>query len=64
MPLPVVQRDARTASDPDVFWTGRWRWVGLLRRIRLAPVASDPEPMVLRGTVLVPRDGLLVRRIS
>ena len=36
----------------------------LLRRIRLAPVAPDPEPMVLRGTVLVPRDGLLVRRIS
>jgi cytochrome P450 family 135 len=94
VPLPVVQRDARTASDPDVFWTGRWRGgeptafapfgggarrcVGepladvyfatllpaLLRRIRLAPVASDPEPMVLRGTVLVPRDGLLVRRIS
>ena len=94
VPLPVVQRDARTASDPDVFWTGRWRGgeptafapfgggarrcVGeplaqayfgtilpaLLRRIRLAPVARDPEPMVLRGTVLVPRDGLLVRRIS
>jgi cytochrome P450 family 135 len=94
VPLPVVQRDARAASDPDVFWTGRWqrdeptafapfgggarRCVGeplaqayfgtilpaLLRRIRLAPVAPDPEPMVLRGTVLVPRDGLLVRRIS
>jgi cytochrome P450 len=94
VPLAVVQRDARTASDPDVFWTGRWRGdeptafapfgggarrcVGeplahvyfetilpaLLRRIRLAPVAPDPEPMVLRGTVLVPRDGLLVRRIS
>ena len=36
----------------------------LLRRVRLAPVTAEPEPMVLRGTVLVPRDGLLVRRVG
>jgi cytochrome P450 len=28
----------------------------------LQPVAPVPDPMVLRGTVLVPRDGLRVRR--
>jgi cytochrome P450 len=30
--------------------------------VRLEPVTPEPPPMVLRGTVLVPRDGVRLRR--
>lgn len=33
----------------------------VLRTLRLTPLASEPEPMVQRATVLVPRRSLLVR---
>jgi cytochrome P450 len=33
----------------------------VLNRLRLSPLASEPEPMVQRATVLVPRRSLLVR---
>lgn len=36
----------------------------VLRRLRLSPLASEPEPMVQRATVLVPRRSLLVRARS
>ncbi|HVY97774.1 MAG TPA: cytochrome P450, partial [Solirubrobacterales bacterium] len=35
----------------------------LLRAVKLAPLAPEPEPMVQRATVLVPRRSLLVRAV-
>ena len=32
----------------------------VLRTVKLSPVAPEPEPMVQRATVLVPKRGLLV----
>jgi len=36
----------------------------VLRRLRLSPLAGEPERMVQRATVLVPRRSLLVRASS
>jgi hypothetical protein len=33
----------------------------VLARLKLKPLAAEPEPMVQRATVLAPKRGLLVR---
>ena len=33
----------------------------VLRSVKLTPLAEEPEPMVQRATVLVPKRSLLVR---